>query len=202
MNLIQVVEQLLEQYGYLVLLVGLPLDFIASPIPPGNSTLTYTGYLAYRGILQTLPSLASALTGALIGVTVTYFLGRKLGTPLIERYGRYLLLKPSVVEKTKRFYDKYGNKLLLFIFFVPGIRQFIGYFIGIIGVPFRTVIVYAYTGAGFWVLFFFGIGYIFGEQWQAAFDLIERYIKYVLLAAACTLVSWFLVKTAVRARQS
>ncbi|TDF92505.1 DedA family protein [Paenibacillus piri] len=194
MNLIEVVEQLFAHYGYFVLLLGLPLDFIALPIPPGNSTLTYTGYLAYQGVLDTLPSIMLAMAGAMIGVTVTYYLGYRLGTPLIERYGRYILLKPTVVEKTKRYYDKYGDKLLLLIFFVPGIRQFIGYFIGIIRVPFRNVIIYAYTGAGLWVLFFFGIGYIFGEQWQYVFNLVEQYTKFLLIGAGCLLAGWFILK--------
>jgi membrane protein DedA with SNARE-associated domain len=60
------------QYGYFVLLIGLPLDFIALPIPPGNSTLAYTGYLTYKNELNMLPAVFSALTGALMGVTITY----------------------------------------------------------------------------------------------------------------------------------
>lgn len=117
MNLIEVVKQLFEQYGYLVLLIGLPLDFIALPIPPGNSTLTYTGYLSYLGVLEVLPAIAMAMAGAITGVTITYYLGYKLGMPIIERYGRYISLKPSIVEKTQRYYDKYGDKLLLILFY-------------------------------------------------------------------------------------
>lgn len=194
MNLIEVVKQLFEQYGYLVLLIGLPLDFIALPIPPGNSTLTYTGYLSYLGVLEVLPAIAMAMAGAITGVTITYYLGYKLGMPIIERYGRYLSLKPSIVEKTQRYYDKYGDKLLLIIFFIPGIRQFIGYFIGIIRVPFRTVIIYAYSGACLWVLFFIGIGYIFGEQWQQVFNLVERYLKFLFIGLGCFLAGFLILK--------
>ena len=102
MNLIHIVERLFEQYGYFVLFIGLPLDFIVLPIPPGNSTLTYTGYLAYKGVMDTATAFAAALTGAMLGVTITYGIGYKLGMPLIDRYGRWLSLKPSLVEKTRR----------------------------------------------------------------------------------------------------
>src|SRR5690606_18002593 len=128
MRLLEEVERLFEQFGYLVLVIGLPLDFIALPIPPGNTTLTLTGYMSYIGSLNLWLALAAALTGALSGVTITYFIGYKLGAPLIEKYGKYLSIKPSTLEKTRSYYNKYGNILLLFAFFLPGIRQFIGYF--------------------------------------------------------------------------
>ncbi|MGE7054037.1 DedA family protein, partial [Paenibacillus glucanolyticus] len=111
MNLLELVEQLFEQYGYLVLLIGLPLDFIALPIPPGNSTLTYTGFLTYKGIVEMVPAFGSAFIGAAIGLTITYILGYKLGMPLIERYGKWLFIKPSLVEKTQVYYNKYGTQI-------------------------------------------------------------------------------------------
>lgn len=194
MNLIAFVEGLFDQYAYLVLLLGLPLDFIALPIPPGNSTLTYTGYLAYKGTLSLWPSLAAALGGAWIGVTVTYGIGRLAGMPLLNRYGKYLFIKPSFVERIQRYYEKHGNRMLLFLFFVPGIRQFIGYFIGVLRVPYRAVLLYAYPGAALWVLFFFAIGYGFGEQWTLVLNVVERYLIYVSAGAALIVIGVLLFR--------
>ncbi|MDU8675855.1 hypothetical protein [Paenibacillus polymyxa] len=67
MDLIGVVEQLFHEYGYLVLLIGLPLDFMALPVPWGNSTLTHTGFLACKDVLHGLSANAMALTGSIIG---------------------------------------------------------------------------------------------------------------------------------------
>ncbi|WP_010494043.1 DedA family protein [Paenibacillus elgii] len=200
MNLLQVVQQLFEQYGYFVLLIGLPLDFIALPIPPGNSTLAYTGYLSFKGVLSWLPAFAAALTGAFIGVTVTYWIGHKVGMPLIERYGKWLSLKPAHVEKTRRYYDKYGEKLLLIAFFIPGIRQFLGYFIGIIRVPYRKVVIYAYAGTTLWVTSFFAVGYVFGEQWEHMFMLIERNLKVFFIGLGCVATGFLLFRWVKRAR--
>lgn len=194
MNMMEVVEGLFEQYGYLVLLIGLPLDFIALPIPPGNSTLTFTGYLSYKGILDVIPAFSMALAGSIGGVTFTYCIGYKLGAPLLERYGRWLFLKPSSMEKVRHYYKKNGNKLLLISFFIPGIRQFIGYFIGIIRLPFRTVVIYAYTGTCLWVITFFAIGYLFGDQWNHIFDLVEKYIKIILIGSGCVLSGYLIIK--------
>lgn len=200
MNLIQIVERLFEQYGYWVLLVGLPLDFIALPIPPGNSTLTYTGYLSYKGVLHGGSAVLAAFLGAAIGVTITYVVGYKLGMPLIERYGKWLMLKPAHLEKTRRYYDKYGDRLLLVSFFIPGVRQFIGYFIGIIRVPFRTLLLYAYPGTLLWVLAFWGVGYLFGDQWEHMLGLVERYLKYFFIGVGGLLVCLLLIRRLRRSR--
>ncbi|MBW7458270.1 DedA family protein [Paenibacillus sepulcri] len=194
MSLIGVVEQLFAQYGYLVLLLGLPLDFIALPIPPGNSTLTYTGFLSYKGVLQGGSAIAMALAGSIIGVTITYMIGYKAGMPLIERYGRWLFLKPELVERTRRYYDKYGDRLLLVSFFIPGVRQFVGYFIGIIRVPYRKVWIYGYTGDALWVIVFFSIGYFFGDQWGYIFRIVEHYLKVIFIGLAALAVALLLIR--------
>lgn len=188
MNVLAWIERMFEHYGYFVLLLGLPVDFIALPLPPGQTTLTYTGYLAYKGVLQFVPSLLAGYAGSVIGVTITYWLGRRIGAPLVERYGKWIFLKPSHLEKTRRIYEKYGNKMLLINFFVPGVRQFFGYFVGIIRIPYRTFALYAYTGAAIWVTAFVGIGFVFGEQWQYAIGLVEKYLKYFFMGLGALLL--------------
>lgn len=198
MNLIDVVERLFDQYGYYVLLIGLPLDFIALPIPPGNSTLTYTGYLVYLGLLYWLPAYLFALAGAILGVTITYSLGYRFGTPLVDRFGKWLSIHPEFLEKTRRRYDKYGDKLLLYVFFIPGVRQFIGYFIGIIRLPYRTVVTYAYAGTALWVTVFFSIGYVFGEQWKQVFQIVERSLTRTIILLGVVFVLYQLIRWIIR----
>ncbi|MBA4494846.1 DedA family protein [Paenactinomyces guangxiensis] len=198
MKFLELVEQLFAQYGYWVLLIGLPLDTIALPIPPGNTALTYTGYLSYKGVLKPLPAMAVAYAGACLGMTITYWIGYKLGTPLVERYGKWLFFKPELLEKTRRSYGKYGNKIVFISYFVPGIRQFIGYFVGMIRIPYRSFALYAYTGAGLWVSAFFGIGYIFGEQWEIVYTMVEQYLMYTFMGLCVVLTGFFLLKWSIR----
>lgn len=182
MDVFASVEQLLGRYGYWVLLFGLPLDAIASPVPPGNTTLTFAGYLAYKHVLDVWAALLFAYVGALIGITATYWIGRKAGRPLLARYGKWLWLKPGAVARMERVYGRHGHQALLFSFFIPGIRQFAGYFAGMLQVPFRSFALYAYIGAFLWVTLFVGLGYVFGEQWQAVFALAGRHIWWMAIA--------------------
>jgi membrane protein DedA with SNARE-associated domain len=194
MKFLGVVEQLFAQYGYLVLLIGLPLDAIALPVPPGNTTLTYSGYLSYKGVLELIPAMTAAFTGSVLGMTFTYYMGHKLGVPLIERYGKWIFLKSVHIEKTRKYYEKYGNKLLLFSYLIPGVRQFIGYFVGIIRIPYRTFALYAYIGSALWVSVFFGIGYIFGDQWQFIFMWVVKLLNFSLIGLCFALVVFLLFK--------
>ena len=63
--------------------------------------------------------------------------------------------------------------------FVPGLRQFAGYFVGILRIPYLTFAVYAYIGAVLWVTFFFGIGFVFGKEWQIILGWVERHFAFV-----------------------
>lgn len=176
MDILDWIEGMFREYGYFVLLLGLPVDFIALPLPPGQTTLTYTGFLVYKGILNMFPAILAGFAGSAIGITITYLIGHHVGAPLIERYGKWFFLKPSHLEKTRKTYEKYGNRMLLISFFIPGVRQFFGYFVGIIRIPYRTFALYAYPGAALWVIVFVGIGHIFGEQWQYVIMLVDKYL--------------------------
>lgn len=188
------IERVFEQYGYLVLLLGLPLDFIALPLPPGQTTLAYTGYLAYKGTLGLLPALASALAGTLLGVTTTYAIGYRLGAPALARVGRRLGVTPALLERTRRYFDKYGTKALLVSFFVPGVRQVAGYFAGTLRLPVRVFALYAYTGAIVWVNAFVFLGYAFGDRWRTIFAWVEKGLLYAAVGAAAVLIAILLIR--------
>ncbi|WP_372631074.1 DedA family protein [Cohnella sp.] len=177
------IEKLFDQYGYEVLFLGLLLEFIALPFP-GETTMLYAGYLSYVGILNGWKAFAWAFAGTTIGMTITYFIGLKAGMPFVEKYGKWVLLSPSKLEKTKKWYQKYGNVLVFIGYFIPGVRHVTGYFAGIIGSPFRTFAAYAYGGALIWCALFVGMGHVFGPQWERVLHAIEHHSWKLAIAAA------------------
>lgn len=187
------IASLFDQYGYELLFFGLLLEFVALPFP-GETTMLYAGYLSYEGILRLWPVLLCAFTGTTMGMTLTYFIGNKAGMPFLERYGKWVLITPNKLEKTKRWFDKYGNILIFIGYFIPGVRHVTGYFAGIIGSPFRTFATYAYSGALFWCICFIGLGYFFGPQWSIVLHTIETHLWKVLVPVGCIFVAVFLIK--------
>lgn len=188
MELLEKVQQLFGSYGYSVLFFGLLLEFIALPFP-GETTMAYAGYLSYRGQLDFGTLIILAFFGTTIGMTITYFIGAKAGLPFIMKYGKWFLLKPDKLDKTQKWFSKYGYGLIFIGYFIPGVRHFTGYFSGIAAIPFRKFALYAYSGALFWVVLFLGIGKVFGPGWSAVFTLAHQYTAYILAAIALLLIS-------------
>lgn len=188
MELLEKVQQLFGSYGYSVLFFGLLLEFIALPFP-GETTMAYAGYLSYRGQLDIGTLIILAFLGTTIGMTITYFIGAKAGLPFIMKYGKWFLLKPDKLDKTQKWFAKYGYGLIFIGYFIPGVRHFTGYFSGIAAIPFRKFALYAYSGALFWVVLFLGIGKVFGPGWSAVFTLAHQYTAYILALVALLLIA-------------
>ncbi|MEH7075754.1 DedA family protein [Neobacillus drentensis] len=119
----------LDQYGYIVLFVSLILELIAIPLP-GEVLMTYSGFLVFQGQLNWLISIFSASVGACIGMTLSYWIGYKLGKPFFYKYGHWFHMGPERLDKTSDWFTKHGNKLLFIAYFIPGVRHITGYFSG------------------------------------------------------------------------
>lgn len=182
MEIFKMVQQLFEQYGYLVMFLGLFLEFIALPFP-GETTMAYAGYLSYKGSLRFDILLIVAFLGTTIGMSITYLIGKKAGLPFLRRFGGWFF-KESKLLKTQTFFDKYGPGLIFFGYFIPGVRHFTGYFAGIMNISFKKFAAYAFSGALFWTLLFLGLGKIFGPQWSVAFQLAEHYAVWIVSVIA------------------
>ncbi|WP_152396519.1 DedA family protein [Paenibacillus guangzhouensis] len=187
------IEQLFHDYGYFVLFFGLLLEFIALPFP-GETTMAYAGYLSYMGKLNWMILMIVAFLGTTIGMTITYFVGHAVGMPFIRKYGKWFLLSTAKIEKTEKWFGKYGNGLIFIGYFIPGVRHFTGYFAGIIRLPFRKFAIYAYTGALFWVIVFIWLGKFFGPQWNRVFRLVEHNAVYVVIGVIVLLVIFLVIK--------
>ena len=187
------IEQLFHEYGYFVLFFGLLLEFIALPFP-GETTMAFAGYLSYMGKLNWMILIIVAFFGTTIGMTITYFIGHAVGMPFVRKYGKWFFLNTGKIEKTEKWFGKYGNGLIFIGYFIPGVRHFTGYFAGIIRLPFRKFAIYAYTGALFWVIVFIWLGKFFGPQWNRIFKLVEHNALYVAIGVIAILVIFVLIK--------
>lgn len=201
MDMLSYIQELFSKYGYWVLFLGLLLEFVALPFP-GETTMAFAGFLSYTGKLDFVTLIVVAIAGTTIGMTLTYFVGKKAGMPFIHRYGKWFLLSPSKLEKAQAWSDKYGSILIFIGYFIPGVRHFTGYLAGITALPFRKFALYAYSGAIIWVLLFIGIGRIFGPQWMSIFHLFEMYAVWIIcgVAAIALLVVLYRYRRSLSAR--
>lgn len=171
----QSITELLNHYGYIVLLVGLILELIAFPLP-GEVLMTYCGFLVNQQKLNWLLSIVIASSGAIIGITISYFVGSKLGATFFKRYGHYIHLGPDKLDKTSAWFNKYGNKLLIISYFIPGVRHITGYFSGITEISYKKFALNAYIGALLWTATFISLGKVLGSNWEKYHSMITKYL--------------------------
>lgn len=183
----------LEHYGYLVLFCALFLEMLALPFP-GEVLMSYSGLLIFQGKLNWIVAIFSAFVGVSTGVTLSYWLGFRLGTPFFNKYGTRFHLGPDRLQNISNWFQKYGNKLLIIAFFIPGVRHFTGYFAGITRIPFRTYAWCSYIGAFIWVTVFISFGKVLGPQWEQYHHTINRYFIYIGIIAALILLMFYLVR--------
>ena len=167
--------ELFNNYGYIVLFVALTLELIAFPTP-GETLMTYCGFLVFQGRLSWEISIILATLGVICGITISYFIGNALGKPFFKKYGSYIHLGPEKLDKTSKWFEKYGNGLLVVAYFIPGIRHITGYFSGITKIPFKRFALNAYIGAFIWTATFISLGKVLGSNWENFHGSIKKYL--------------------------
>ena len=169
------ITDLFNHYGYIVLFVALMLELIAFPTP-GETLMTYCGFLVFQGRLNWGISVIVAALGVIVGITISYFISLTLGTPFFQKYGSYIHLGPDKLEKTSQWFERYGNGLLVIAYFIPGVRHITGYFSGIAKIPFKKFALNAYIGAFIWAGTFISLGKILGSNWEKFHGEIKKYL--------------------------
>ncbi|MFC5449218.1 VTT domain-containing protein [Paenibacillus aestuarii] len=191
--MVHFIQGLLDQYGYYVLGIALMLELLALPLP-GEVLMTYSGLMIYQGHLNWVVSILTAGCGASLGMTLSYWIGFKLGKPFFEKHGAKIHFGPDKLQKTSGWFERYGNKLLIIAYFIPGIRHFTGYFSGVTRMPLRTYMLYAYPGAFIWTGTFISLGKILGPKWEQFHHTITKYLLIAGVIAALMFIIVYVFK--------
>lgn len=180
----------ISDYGPLALLILLAIGFVGIPLPE-QTLLTFTGFLVAQGGINYFIAILSASFGIILGITISFFIGHYLGIPFLENYGYLLGLNRHRLAKAENWYTKYGTLILLFGFFVPGLRHFISYFAGISKWSYTRFAFYAFPGAIIWTTFFVSIGAFLGENWQTFLSMLEQYLWIaVVISVVVATIFW------------
>ncbi|MFT8317772.1 MAG: DedA family protein [Sporolactobacillus sp.] len=183
----------INDYGYLFLFLSLFLEMLAFPLP-NELLMSYAGYLVYQGRMNLWLASLFGISGCLLGVTVTYWVGRRLGTPFFYKYGHYVHLYPERLDKFSRTFNSFGKGLLLIANFIPGVRHLIGYAAGVSRVSFRTYALFAYTGSIIWVLTFISLGVFLGPKYQVVTDAAKEYFSVIIILLIIAVILYYFVK--------
>lgn len=111
-----------------------------------------------EGVFSYAPVVAAAVLGSLTGVTVSFSIGRNIGQPAAEKYGRRILITPERLIKAEKWFGRFGAPFIVFAYFVPGMRHVTPYLCGISRLSYCKVIFFSAIGSLLWVVTFTYIG--------------------------------------------
>ncbi|MBB3131326.1 membrane protein DedA with SNARE-associated domain [Paenibacillus rhizosphaerae] len=155
------VAEVIGQYGYGAIFLLLAIGIVGIPIPDEIMMVTI-GYLSSLHVLSYPLSVLFGFLGTITGMTVSFWIGRRFGKPLLLRFGKYLLLTPKKLEKAEKLFERYVGWTIIFGYYIPGIRHLTCYVSGISGINFRKYFIVSSVGGFIWCLIFVTIGYVAG----------------------------------------
>jgi len=150
-------------YGGIVLLMAIE----SANIPlPSEIIMPFSGFLIAQGQFNLWWVGLAGAVGCLVGSVLSYFLGAWGGRPLIEKYGKYILISHHDLDLADRWFNKYGEITVFFARLLPVIRTFISFPAGISRMNFWKFSLYSFLGSLPWSLALAYIGQRMGENWE------------------------------------
>ncbi len=193
------ITDVLGRYGYAAVFVLMVLESACIPIP-SEVTMVFGGFLVSRGDLDFFwVGMLGALANVL-GSWIAWWAGYVGGRPLIERWGKYIFLRPHEIDRAEAWFARHGEMAVFVSRLLPVIRTFISLPAGVARMPFWRFTIYTFLGCLPWTFALTWAGVLLGDHWETFLRYGEP-ISYAIAAICAGVVVWWLVKRA-RARRA
>ena len=184
------ISTLIGATGYLGITLLMAIESACIPLP-SELIMPFAGYLVYTGKMNLLGVATAGAIGCNLGSLIAYEIGHYGGRPLVERYGRWILMGRRELDWADHFFKSRGELAIVIGRMLPVIRTFIALPAGIARMPRAKFHIYTFIGSWPWC---FGLAYLgmkLGENWRSLgkyFHQFDAVIGAVIVAA----VAWFI----------
>ncbi len=164
-------------YALLFLIIFAETGLVITPFLPGDSLLFAAGAFCARPEigLNVHVMAAGLFVAAVIGDTLNYWIGAKVGPAVFKREDS-IFLRRKHVDRAHAFFEKYGGRAIILARFVPIVRTFVPFVAGVGQMSYGRFIAYNLIGGFVWIYFFIYAGFIFGNQ-----PFVQKNFKLVIL---------------------
>ena len=193
-------ESLYAQFGYVGVAIAMTIESAAIPIP-SELILPFAGWSVARGVTEPLTGAAWSYWGAVVagvvgntaGSLASYAVGAFGGRPLLDRWGRYLLISAHDLDLADRWFARYGSATVFFSRMLPVVRTFISVPAGVARMPLWRFTLFSIAGAIPWVMLLVWGGQVLGANWLAIKQSL-RGVDYLVAAGILLLVGLFVYR--------
>ena len=193
MNIGEFAINLISNYGYLGMFLGMVLEAVIIIIP-SEAILATGGILASQKIFTLLGAFLTGLFGSVFCAIIIYYMGYFGGKAFVKKYGKYFFMKEEDIEKSDSWYQKYGLLAALIGRNFPIIRTLISLPIGIMRLSFTKFLIYTIIGSIPWTFAFVYFGYTLGNNWTIINEYVQKLKVPIKILIALLIVSYLCKK--------
>jgi membrane protein DedA with SNARE-associated domain len=183
------VSGLIGALGYWGVLVAMALESAGIPIP-SEIIMPLAGYEAKLGHLNFWLVVLAGTLGNVVGAAVAYYIGRAGGRPLLLRYGKYILISHTELERAEHWFARYGQITVMISRVLPVVRTYFSFPAGAARMPFSRFVLYTFIGSLPWAIALAWVGVVLGEH-HNQLDSIFRVLNYVVVAGLLLAAGWY-----------
>ena len=182
----------IERLGYAGVFVGMTLESVGFPAP-SEIIMPFAGYVVWEGRLTLLGVTLAGTLGCLAGSLIAYGIGAYGGRPLLERYGKYVLIRASELDRAEQWFAKHGEAAVFISRLLPVVRTYISYPAGIVRMDVKRFSVYTVLGS---LPFCFALAYVgvaLGPHWEDIRGLF-RYVDIAVVVGLVVLIGYLIYR--------
>lgn len=180
---LQTLLDALRILGYPAVALFIMVESTGIPFPGETMLLLASFFAATHPELQLqLPIIiACAAAGAILGDNFGYIIGRTGGRALVERFGKYIFVKPHHLDYAEKFFTKHGSKTVFFGRFFSILRTWSAFLAGVNHMHWRSFLIYNAAGGIVWAVIYGLLGFYAGRLFSNNFDRV---------ASLASTISW------------
>ncbi|HYA32408.1 MAG TPA: DedA family protein [Candidatus Bathyarchaeia archaeon] len=184
------VISVIEQLGYAGVFIAMGLESMCVPLP-SEVIMPFAGFVVWMGELTLVGVTLAGTAGCLAGSLVAYFVGAFGGLPVLERYGKYVLIRKGELDRAHGWFERYGEVTVFVSRLLPIVRTFISLPAGVARMDVKKFSVYTVLGSLPWCLGLASVGVLLGPHW-ADLEALFRYLDYVVIVGIIILVAYLI----------
>jgi membrane protein DedA with SNARE-associated domain len=187
------IVEVISTAGYFGVVLMMAIESACIPLP-SEVIMPFAGYLVSIGQFSLIGAATAGALGCNLGSTVAYYVAAVGGRPVLDRWGKYVLISAKELERTDRFFARYGAATVFFGRLLPVVRTFIAFPAGLARMPMLKFQVYTFLGSWPWCFVLAYVGYLLGARWDSdpTFRKLFHEFDAVIVIAVVAGFAWLI----------
>ena len=184
------ISSLIAVTGYGGIVILMAIESACIPVP-SELIMPFAGYLVYEGAMKLIWVATAGAIGCNLGSLIAYEIGFHGGRPLVERYGRWILMGRSELAWADKFFTRWGYLAVFIARLLPVVRTFIALPAGIARMPRLRFHVYTFLGSWPWCFALAWFGMKLGENWRSLGKYLHKFDAVIVVVLVAG-IAWFI----------